>query len=388
MTYENKADKVKKTEHVKRWRLILGKYADQHLKQNDFTPLENQMAQSLDYLYQHEYRRRGLITANEQPKIKTGGKDSSVYNTINWLNQTRKLFPKSTFEKMQSHAIERYHLSGILNDPMAIKSLEPNFNSVRLLMNLRGQLDIKVYAAVKALIQQVVDEILQKIQSGFINAITGKKNRFRHSANKNNQNFDWRATIKANLKHFDQIKQQLIIEKAIFNSRSKQKMLWDIILCVDQSGSMDSSILYSAVCASIIAKLPAVNLQLFIFDTQIVDLTHLAHDPVEILMTIQLGGGTDIAKALNYAEQKIKNPSRTVIVMVSDFCEGGNLMHLYSTVTRLNTNRVKMIGLAALDYDATPVYDTQVSQQLANRGMQVAALTPEHFADWLAEVMQ
>lgn len=377
-------------EQVKRWRLILGQYADEHLNANDNLGLyDKQIDQALDYLYQHEYRSRGLLTEDKNDsESRRGGKQSSAYNTINWLRQSRKLFPKSTFERMQNQAIERYQLEGILNDPNAVKELQPNFNSVRLLMSLRGKLSNSVQTEVKALIRKVVDEILQKIQMNFINAMIGKKNRFRRSLIKNNQNFDWRATIKANLKNFDQNKQQIIIEKAIFNSRANRQLPWDIILCVDQSGSMDSSIFYSAVCASIITQLPAVRLHLFVFDTQVVDLTHLASDPVEILMTVQLGGGTNIGYALNYAEQKIINPSRTVMVVVSDFYEGVNLTNLYNTVTRLNANRVKMLGLAALDYSATPVYDLQVSQELANRGMEIAALTPEHFATWLAEVMK
>lgn len=377
-------------EQVKRWRLILGQYADEHLNANDNLGLyDKQIDQALDYLYQHEYRSRGLLTEDKNDsESRRGGNQSSAYNTVNWLRQSRKLFPKSTFERMQNQAIERYQLEGILNDPNAVKELQPNFNSVRLLMSLRGKLSNSVQTEVKALIRKVVDEILQKIQMDFINAMTGKKNRFRRSLIKNNQNFDWRATIKANLKNFDQNKQQIIIEKAIFNSRANRQLPWDIILCVDQSGSMDSSIFYSAVCASIITQLPAVRLHLFVFDTQVVDLTHLASDPVEILMTVQLGGGTNIGYALNYAEQKIINPSRTVMVVVSDFYEGVNLTNLYNTVTRLNANRVKMLGLAALDYSATPVYDLQVSQELANRGMEIAALTPEHFATWLAEVMK
>lgn len=389
MTNHDSASEITNAEHLKRWRLILGKYAEEHLNQNQFNSTDKQISQSLDYLYQHEYRRRGLLTEKEgQEKSQAGGKESSIYNTVNWLNQSRKLFPQSTFERMQSQAIERYGLQEILNDPKAVRSLEPNINSLRLLMNLRGKLNNEMHSAIKDICQKVVDEILQKIRSHFIRAITGKKNRFNRSQIKINQNFDWRATIKTNLKHYDQVKQRITIEKAIFNSRSNRQLAWDIILCVDQSGSMDSSIIYSAVCASIIAKLPTVNLKLFVFDTQIVDLTHLAHDPVEVLMTVQLGGGTDIAKALDYAEQRITNPLRTVLVLISDFCEGGALNHLYNTVARINSERVKMLGLAALDENAEPVYDTQISQQLVNRGMHVAALTPEHFANWLAEVMQ
>ena len=381
----NKQTKNSNTDQqVKRWRLILGQYADDNLN-NKLDSYEQQIDQALDYLYQHEYLARGLLT---EGKNRSGGKDGSVYNTVNWLRQSRKLFPKSTFERMQNQALERYNLQGILNNPNAVKELQPNFNSVRLLMRLRGKLSNSVQDEVKVLIKKVVDEILQKIQTSFINTMTGKKNRFRRSLLKNSQNFDWRTTIKANLKHFDHDQQRIVIEKAIFNSRAKRQLPWDIILCVDQSGSMDSSIIYSAVCASIITKLPAVRLHLLVFDTQVVDLTHLASDPVEILMTVQLGGGTNIGYALNYAERKIINPSRTVMVVVSDFCEGVNLTNLYTTVARLNANRVKMLGLAALDYLATPVYDLQVAQELANRGMEIAALTPEHFATWLAEVMK
>ena len=381
----NKQTKNSNTDQqVKRWRLILGQYADDNLN-NKLDSYEQQIDQALDYLYQHEYLARGLLT---EGKNRSGGKDGSVYNTVNWLRQSRKLFPKSTFERMQNQALERYNLQGILNDPNAVKELQPNFNSVRLLMKLRGKLSNSVQDEVKALIKKVVDEILQKIQTSFINTMTGKKNRFRRSLLKNSQNFDWRTTIKANLKHFDHDQQRIVIEKAIFNSRAKRQLPWDIILCVDQSGSMDSSIIYSAVCASIITQLPAVKLHLFVFDTQVVDLSHLVSDPVEILMTVQLGGGTNIGYALKYAEQRIINPTRTIMVVVSDFYEGVNLTNLYNTVARLNANRVKMLGLAALDYSATPVYDLQTSQELANRGMQIAALTPEHFANWLAEVMQ
>ena len=374
----NKQTKNSNTDQqVKRWRLILGQYADDNLN-NKLDSYEQQIDQALDYLYQHEYLARGLLT---EGKNRSGGKDGSVYNTVNWLRQSRKLFPKSTFERMQNQALERYNLQGILNDPNAVKELQPNFNSVRLLMRLRGKLSNSVQDEVKALIKKVVDEILQKIQTSFINTMTGKKNRFRRSLLKNSQNFDWRTTIKANLKHFDHDQQRIVIEKAIFNSRAKRQLPWDIILCVDQSGSMDSSIIYSAVCASIITQLPAVKLHLFVFDTQVVDLSHLVSDPVEILMTVQLGGGTNIGYALNYAEQRIINPTRTIMVVVSDFYEGVNLTNLYNTVSRLNANRVKMLGLAALDYSATPVYDLQTSQELANRGMQIAALTPEHFAN-------
>ena len=375
--------------HAKRWRLILGKYADKDLDQAGFNQDDFRLERTLDYLYSREYSRRGMKTEDrQQDSSRSGGSEDSAYTAINWLNQTRKLFPQSTFERMQTQAIERYQIDGILKDPAALRSLEPTQNIACLLMNMRGRLSSELYDAVRELIAKVVEDILRKIRPRFINAITGRRNRFRRSPIANSQNFDWRATISANLKHFDPERKKLLIETPIFNSRSQRQFPWDIILCVDQSASMDSSIMYAAVCTSILASLPSVNVHLVVFDTQVVDLTHMAHDPVEVLMTVQLGGGTDIAKAMQYCEQKIKNPSRTILALISDFCEGGSLSQLLATVSRLNEGQVKLLGLAALNEAAQPEYDIQIGQKLANRGMHVAALTPEHFADWIAEVMQ
>ena len=180
----------------------------------------------------------------------------------------------------------------------------------------------------------------------------------------------------------------LLSERPLFNARVKRHLPWDVILCVDQSGSMLDSVIYSAVLAGIMASLPAVRVKLVLFDTSVVDLTHLAHDPVEVLLTVQLGGGTDIGRALRYCETLVDQPQRTVLVLISDFEEGAPPLHLLAAVKRLAESRVSLLGLAALDDAATPIYDRLMAQRLADRGMQIAALTPPHFAEWLAEVMQ
>ena len=146
--------------------------------------------------------------------------------------------------------------------------------------------------------------------------------------------------------------------------------------------------MYSAICASILASLPAVKVHLVLFDTNIVDLSHMAHDPVEVLLTVQLGGGTDIAKAVNYCERFVTQPNRTIFTLISDFEEGGSVAHLLNAISRLQSQQGKVRGLAAVDEQANPVYDIQMAQKLNECGMSVAALTPEHFAEWMAEVMQ
>ena len=373
-----------KKQQAKRWRLVLGQYADNALGQAKFSGEDLKIERTLDFLYRREYQRRGL----RQDKGRHGSLDASQLTAVNWLNQARKLFPSSTFERMQSQAIERYQISSFLKDPQALRAMEPTKALAKTLMSLRGRMSDDTREAVKEVIRKVVDDILRQLRATFRQSITGRRNRFRRSPVANSQNFDWRATIAANLKHYDTQNRRLVIETPYFNSRMQQHMPWDVILCVDQSGSMSNSIMYAAVCASILASLPAVNVSLVIFDTQVVDLSHLAHDPVEVLMTVQLGGGTDIASAMNYCNTLVRNPKKTVISLISDFEEGGSLSRLLDCVQQMNSQQIKLLGLAALDDEAAPVYDTSIAQKLADRGMHVAALTPEHFAQWLAEVMQ
>ncbi|MCL6353386.1 VWA domain-containing protein [Pectobacterium polaris] len=373
-----------KEKNGKRWRLILGHYADEALGNATFDAHDLKVERTLDYLYRREYQRRGL----KQEGGRHGSLDQSQLTAVNWLNQARKLFPSSTFERMQSQAIERYEISHLFNDPQALQAMEPTPALAKALLSLRGRMNEQTREAVRDIIRKVVDEILRTLRPTFTNALTGRRNRFRRSPVASSQNFDWRATIAANLKHFDRDKNRLVIETPHFNSRMQRHMPWDVILCVDQSASMSSSVMYAAVCASILAALPAVRVSLIVFDTQVVDLSHLAHDPVEVLMTVQLGGGTNIAKAMQYCEQRVQNPKRTIVTLISDFEEGGALNRLLSCVQRMHSQQITLLGLAALDDAAQPVYDTAIGQKLADRGMHVAALTPEHFAQWLAEVMR
>ncbi|VXC54794.1 VWA domain-containing protein [Serratia oryzae] len=373
-----------KKQHIRRWRLVLGQYADHALGKVAFNAGELKLERTLDYLYRREYQRRGM----HQEPGRHGSLDASQLTAVNWLNQARKLFPTSTFERMQSQAIERYEISSFLSNPEVLKSMEPTKALAKTLMSLRGRMNEETRDAVKTIIRQVVDDILRQIENTFRQSFSGRRNRFRRSLIASSRNFDWRRTIAANLKHYDPQRQRLVIQTPYFNSRMQQHMPWDIILCVDQSGSMVDSIMYAAICASILAALPSVSVSLVVFDTQVVNLSHLAHDPVEVLMTIQLGGGTNIAGAMHYCEKLIKNPKRTVFTLISDFEEGASLSQLMACTERMNSQQVKMLGLAALDDEAFPVYDRAIAQKLADRGMQIAALTPDHFAQWLAEVMQ
>lgn len=371
-------------EQARRWRLMLGRYADQNLSQANLSTEQLKIERNLDYLYQQEYKRRGV----EQSKNRHGGLEASQLTAINWLNQSRKLFPKSTFERMQRQAIERYQMTDLLKNPQHVKQLEPNPAVAKALLSMRGRLSADMKEAIRELIQKVVEELLQKIRTQFLQALQGRRNRFRRSHIKQAQNFDWRRTIRENLKHYQPELQKIIIQNPYFNARVQKHLPWEIVLCVDQSGSMLDSVMYAAICASILSALPAVNISLVLFDTQVVDLSHMAHDPVEVLLTIQLGGGTNIGQALQYCAKKIKQPSRSILVLISDFEEGASVQHMLNTTAELHQQGCKLLGLAALDQEANPTYDMNMAQQLQDRGMKIAAMTPEHLATWFAEVMQ
>lgn len=371
-------------EAARRWRLVLDRYAGDNLGGSGLNGRDRELDATLDYLYGREYAGKVRSPRSGQ---RGAGLDPSQIQALDWLQRSRKLFPREVFERVQGHALDRYGIRELLDDPATLLSLEPNQALARTLLQMRGRMNAATLDAVRSVIRKVVEEITRTLRQDFVNALQGRRNRFRQSSLRSFQNFDWRATIGANLKHYDPQLRRLLIERPRFNARIKRQLPWDVILCVDQSGSMLDSVMYSAIVAGILSSLPAVRVRLVVFDTNVVDLSHLAHDPVQVLLTVQLGGGTDIGRAMQYCESLVQSPQRTVLALISDFMEGAMPGPLLGSVKRLNEARVKLLGLAALDQEAQPVYDHAMAQRLADRGMQVAALTPTHFAQWLAEAM-
>jgi Mg-chelatase subunit ChlD len=369
---------------LSRWRLVLGKYAQARMPtalQGD----EARMDQALDRLYSREYKGRGV---RQDRRLGPGTLDPSQLNVPKWLEEVRELFPQSACERITHHALDRYGMSELVQDPKVLASLEPSTELLGAVLSLKGQVQGTVLAEVRKLIARVVEELKRKLEAEIKNAIAGRLNRFRHSPLKVARNFDARDTIRRNLKNWNPELKKLIVEQPRFFSRVKHHLPWDVILCVDQSGSMTDSIIHSAVMAGILAGLPVVRVKLVIFDTSIVDLSEHAADPVEVLMSVQLGGGTDIGKALRYCEQLVTQPRRTVLVLITDFCEGADPRVLFATARRLAEADVRLLGLASLDVRANAMYDQAVAGKLAALGMEIAALTPLELAHWLAGVIQ
>jgi hypothetical protein len=377
---------VTAAERVRRWRLIFGRYADPAFSGPTgacaLTGADLELDQTLAYLYDREYAARG-----HRRGPSAGGLDPSQLTAVSWLERTRRLFPKSTFERLQTEAVEGYGLSEVLADPAAAEALTPSPELGAALLSLRGPLNADLEEGLRIVIAKVVAQITERLRTSFAKAFSGRTDRFKRSFQPRAQNLDWRRTIQANLRNYDPERGQLVIDQVRFNARARRRLEWDVVLLVDQSASMSASVLYSAVCASILAALPGVNVRLIVFDTAVVDLTAQAGDPVGVLMTVQLGGGTDIAGALGHCESLVTRPARTVLALISDFEEGGSVAQLLASVSRLKGAGVKLLGLGALDQDARSVWDPHVGRLLAERGMEIAALTPDRFAGWLAEVM-
>lgn len=374
-----------KTYSLARWRLVLGKYAGPKMPSSTLTGSQQRMADALDLLYSREYRGRGV---RQDQKLGPGSLDPSQLNVPKWLAEIRELFPKSTCEKITHHALDRYGMVDVIKDAETLRNLEPSSELLSALLTLKGHMQGTVLAEARRLIARIVEEIKRKLMADILNALAGRINRFNHTPHKVAINFDARGTIRRNLKNWDPERKQLIVDNPRFFQRVKRHLPWEIILCIDQSGSMASSVIHSAVMAGILAALPMVRVRLVVFDTSVVDLSEHVSDPVEVLMSVQLGGGTNIGQAMRYCEQLINQPRRTIFVLVSDFCEGADPRAMIASCRRLREAGVKLLGLASLDTEANPWYDDKMAARLNAEGMEIAALTPSELAHWLADVMQ
>lgn len=368
------------SEGARRWRLALGRYADQQL--GGLSGKAAQMDQSLEFLYGREYDQRGV-----QRDRGPGSTDPTVMAPLKWLGRARSLFPDTVFETLQSHALDKYSLTDLLKDPKTLEELEPNQDLLKVLLSFHDRADPAVREKLREVANRVIAEIMERLRHEVVRAFSGRRNRFRRSNLQSAANFDWRNTLRQNLKTYDPEKCRIIAENLRFNSREKRRLPWTVILCVDQSGSMTDSIIYAAVMAAILCGLPGITVKMVLFDTSIVDVSDKLTDPLDTLLSVQLGGGTFIGKAVNYCEDLIGNPDCTVFALISDFAEGAPPRQLYASLARMAEARVRMVGLLALDEGGTPYYDHQIAAKAAEIGMHVGAMTPDKFAHWLAEIM-
>lgn len=369
-------------EILNRWRLALGKYASDQISFSSNNLNYADMEQVLDYLYSREYGEEQGIRQE-----RSGGRENSQITVPHWIQKIKKLFPKQTVEIMERHALEKYGMTELLTDPEVLRKLEPNRELLKTILQLKHMMKGEVLVLAREIVKKVAEELTKKLEQEMRQSFFGKINRNVSSPVKSVRNLDIKKTIRMNLKNFDTEKKQLVLKQIYFHSRQKRYNQWRVIICVDESGSMLDSVIHSAVMAGIFAKMPMLDTRLVIFDTKVVDLSGYVSDPVETLMSVQLGGGTNIAGALSYCEGLIDFPYRTMVVLVSDLYEGFGYQNLYRVSKGIIESGAKLIVLTALDMDANPNYDRNAAATLAGMGAFVGAMTPEELVEWMGKII-
>lgn len=364
-----------------KWRLILGK--DVHTEgapqtaeegiegeTDTLTELQKGMDDTLDALYGGEADRKGGL-----------GKSTPVVNR--WLGDIRKYFPSPMVQVMQRDALERLNLNQMLLQPELLESLQPDIHLVTTLLSLNKAMPDQTRETARLVVQKVVEELEKKLKQPLREAIRGALSRAVRNRRPRMNEMDWDKTIRANLKHY-QPNYKTVIPEILIGRGRRGQALRHVILLVDESGSMATSVVYASVFGAVMASLRSIKTQMIVFDTEVVDLTEHLTDPVDLLFCTQLGGGTDITKALTYTEGGILNPLETILILISDLFEGGNTAEMFRHVTAIKESGVTLIVLLALNDEGKPVYDKHNAAQLAAMDIPVFACTPDKFPEVMA----
>ena len=371
---------------LNRWRLVLGSMSDNSLSfsgsDREIMSFED-MEQLLDYLYSHA---QGDDVRGESISDRSGGLGESQLTAAKWITKVRELFPKQTAEVLERHALDEFKMTELLTDKKVLEQMKPDMSLLKTVLLLKHLMKGEVLETAKKIARAVAEELSEKLAQSTRQALTGRLDRNSRSAVRSARNIDIHKTIRRNLKNYDKENETLVLKDVYFSSRVKKYNKKTVIIAVDESGSMLGSVIYSAVMAQIISKLPFAEIKLVIFDTEIVDLSGMVEDPVEVMMSVQLGGGTDIGKALSYCESLIQTPSDTCVLCVTDLCEGGYPHILLNTAQNIMTSGAKLSFLTALDECANPVYDKNMGQLLADMGAFVGALTPDQLGDYIGRI--
>jgi Mg-chelatase subunit ChlD len=363
----------------RRWRLALGA-EDEMLSAAD-----QRLSGALTALY-----GSGTGAGGGDEKKSRGGLGSSAPNVARWMGDIREYFPAPVVQVIQKDAFERLGLKRMLLEPEFLGAVEADINLVADIISLRNVMPEKTKATARQVIAKVVVELMERLERKTAEALRGAVDRSRRTSRPRFADIDWPRTIRANLQHYQSDFRTIVPERLIGFMRQQRRLvdLDEVVLCVDQSGSMASSVVYASIFAAVMASLPVVKTKLVCFDTVILDLTEELSDPVEVLFGVQLGGGTDINQAVAYCADRIERPSKAHLVLITDLYEGGNAEEMLSRLARLVGMGVNVIVLLALSDSGRPAYDPNLSARVAALGAPVFACTPDQFPDLMAAALR
>ena len=379
------------TEHldrIQRWRLILGKAAENGLAQaggcggpildRELTTLDDAMGM----IYDQEDQRPGEIGK------RSAGLGSSAPRLAKWLGDIRTYFPNDVVAVIQQDAIERKGLKQLLFEPETLSQVTPSIELVGTLMSLKGLIPDQTKETARQVVRAVVDEITKLIASSIESAVKGALDRSRHTTLPSLPNLDWKRTIGSNLRNWDKDRRTIIPSRFHFWARQRRRQEWNVIVCMDQSGSMAESVVYGAVTGSILASMPALETHMVVFNDQVVDLTEQVTDPVDLLFGVQLGGGTDINQAVGYCQGLVHDPDKTLFILITDLYEGGNRSELVRRMEDLIDSGVRVMVMLALSDSGVPTYDEGLAKTLRNLDIPCFGCTPGLLPEFLAGALK
>ncbi|MCA4133780.1 VWA domain-containing protein [Arthrobacter sp. M4] len=317
-----------------------------------------------------------------------GGMGSSSPRVARWLGDIRGYFPSTVVQVMQSDAMERLGLRQMLLEPEMLRTVQPDISLVSTLVGLGRVIPKHSRETARAVVRQVTNELEERLRAKTIQAVTGALNRAARTRRPRHRDIDWNRTIAANLKHYQPEYRTIVPERLVGYARRSTEVQREIILCIDQSGSMAESVVYSSVFGAVLSSLRSVRTRLVVFDTEVVDLTDELDDPVDVLFGVQLGGGTDINRALAYCQSQISQPTETILVLISDLYEGGIAEEMLRRAASIVGSGATMIALLALSDSGHPAFDANHAAALAGIGVPAFACTPDLFPELMAAAIE
>lgn len=385
-------------EQLARWRLILGKDSQESMAGMSaagcsLSAEQLEMDEALEAIYGSDSEREISRSEWESPtegRPHGAAKGRSMPRVARWLDQIRNFFPKDVVVLLQQDAIQRRGMKELLFEPEIMAKVEPSIDLASAVLELKNLVPEKAKAAARDLVRRVVEELRRRLESRFAQAIRGSLDRSRHSPFRILPNLDWPRTIRRNLKNYSPAIKTIIPAEISFFRRQQRQKEWNVIIAMDQSGSMATSLIYGGIMGAILTGMPAVETHVVAFNhEEVVDLTEHCADPVDLLFGVQLGGAEDYWKATVYCERFMHTPAKTLYILIGDLYDTSpNESRFVKKMEFLLESGVHAVALLAISDQGQPSFNVNLAEKLSKLGMPCFGCTPDRLPDLLAAVLK
>ncbi|MCC7369184.1 MAG: VWA domain-containing protein [Chloroflexi bacterium] len=359
-----------------RWRLVLGPEQSRQQAGGIWAEAEQavqsesglgEVDRALDFLYGDGGQR--------------GGSEASSPYVASWLGDIRRYFSRDVVAFMEKDAIERRGLRQLLLEPEALQSLQKDVGLVATILAFKHLMPEQTRETARQVVREIVDDLRKRLENETRQALLGAMRRDRHSPLRVARNLDLKRTVREGLRNYQPSLRKIVPERVHFFANQQRFHEWRVIILVDQSGSMGESVVYSSIVAAVFASLPALDTRLVFFDTAVADVTDQLSDPVEMLFGVQLGGGTDIARAVQYGASLVTQPEKTLLLLITDLIEGGSRENLLAGLGALKESRAHVLCVLALNDKGTASFDADMARKVAALDIPTFAATPGKLVD-------